>query len=61
MSNTTKPDSKPEVLNLKCPCGVLLTASGEDALVEQANQHLKDKHPDMANKYTREQILFLAY
>jgi hypothetical protein len=46
---------------LQCPCGELLEGKDEDDLVEQALQHLRDKHRDLAGEYTREHILFIAY
>jgi len=47
--------------HLQCPCGELITAEDEDRLVELARRHLREAHPDRAEDYTREQILFLAY
>jgi len=46
-------------LILECPCGEVLTARDEDAIVAAANEHLLTRHPGMS--YTREQILFLTY
>jgi hypothetical protein len=46
---------------LRCPCGELLQAKDEDALVEKALEHLRAKHPHLEGAYSREQILFLAY
>ena len=46
---------------LQCPCGEFITADTEDELVEKALTHLRDKHPERAEEYTREQILFMAY
>ena len=46
---------------LDCPCGALIEAEDEDALVERVQAHLRDAHPDRADHYTREQILFMAY
>jgi hypothetical protein len=46
---------------LQCPCGEIIQAETEEALVVLANAHLEEKHPDLAGEYTREQILFLAY
>jgi predicted small metal-binding protein len=46
---------------LQCPCGELIQAEDEDELVERAKAHLKEKHPHLAEEYTREQILFMAY
>lgn len=46
---------------LACPCGQIIRGEDEDDLVEKAFEHLKDKHPDMADEYQREHILFMAY
>jgi hypothetical protein len=46
---------------LQCPCGEVIQGEDEDQLVERVNQHLTDKHPDLAGHYTRDQILFMAY
>lgn len=46
---------------LQCPCGEMIHAATEDELVDKANAHLAERHPDLAGQYTREQILFLAY
>ena len=45
---------------LVCPCGTPLTGDTEDELVEVAFAHLREQHPDMANDYEREHILFMA-
>lgn len=47
--------------HLQCPCGEMIEGKDEDDLVEKAEAHLADKHPDLAGHYTREQILFMAY
>ena len=46
---------------LQCPCGEIITADSDDELVLKVNSHLADKHPDLAGKYSREQILSMAY
>jgi predicted small metal-binding protein len=46
---------------LACPCGTLIRGDNEDDLVEKAFAHLREKHPDMADEYEREHILFMAY
>lgn len=51
----------PRPIRLRCPCGEVLVADSEDALVEYANAHLEKEHPHLAGEYTREQILALAY
>jgi hypothetical protein len=44
---------------LQCPCGEFFQAQDEDDLVEQAQRHLKERHPNL--EYDREDILFMAY
>jgi predicted small metal-binding protein len=46
---------------LDCPCGERIKGKDEDDLVEKAKQHLKDKHPHLADTYEREHILFMAH
>lgn len=48
-------------LRLHCPCGELLLGADEDALVHAAEDHLRSAHPSMADAYTREQILSMAF
>ena len=38
-----------------------LLIDDEDDLVEKAFAHLREKHPDLADEYQREHILFMAY
>jgi hypothetical protein len=45
---------------LQCPCGATLTALTEDEIVEVSFAHLREQHPDMADHYEREHILFMA-
>ena len=45
---------------LDCPCGARLTGETEDEIVEVSFAHLGEKHPDMADEYEREHILFMA-
>jgi hypothetical protein len=46
---------------LSCPCGEFIQGDDEDDLVDKAFAHLREKHPDMADEYEREHILFMAY
>ena len=46
---------------LQCPCGELITGEDEDDLVQKALQHLAHKHPELANTYGRDEILFMAF
>jgi hypothetical protein len=45
---------------LNCPCGEQLSATDDDGIVEAAQRHLRATHPDRADEYEREQILFMA-
>jgi predicted small metal-binding protein len=45
---------------LQCPCGESLKADTEDEIVDISFAHLREKHPDMADHYEREHILFMA-
>jgi hypothetical protein len=45
---------------LPCPCGESLTGDTEDDIVEVAFAHLGAKHPEMADGYEREHVLFMA-
>jgi hypothetical protein len=45
---------------LLCPCGTRLTGDSEDGIVEVAMAHLLEVHPDLAENYEREHILFMA-
>jgi hypothetical protein len=45
---------------LDCPCRERLRGDSEDEIVEVAFAHLAEKHPDMAESYEREHILFMA-
>ena len=44
-----------------CPCGENVEGENDDALVENVNEHIATKHPDMVGKYSREQILEMAH
>jgi predicted small metal-binding protein len=46
---------------LICPCGQMIKGKDEDDLVQKAQAHLRERHPDLANVYEREHILFIAY
>lgn len=48
------------VHRLTCPCGTGLSGDSEDQLVELAFTHLREQHPDMADEYEREHILFMS-
>jgi len=45
---------------LQCPCGAALSGETEDDIVEVSFAHLREEHPDLADDYEREHILFMA-
>jgi hypothetical protein len=45
---------------LDCPCGRTLTGLTEDEIVEVAFAHLREVHPEMADDYERDHVLFMA-
>ena len=55
-----EPEKEPDggKRNLMCPCGEHIQGTSEDDLVEKAQAHLAEKHPDM--QYERHHILFMA-
>jgi len=60
---TTSGDAPDEIkfhYVLQCPCGAALTGLTEDEIVEVSFAHLREKHPDLADDYEREHILFMA-
>lgn len=54
-------DADAPLLQMKCPCGLWIREIGEDALVDAARQHLREAHPEKAEAYTRDEILYFAY
>jgi hypothetical protein len=55
--------SEPEgnaMKTMTCPCGATLTGETDDEFVVSINEHMATAHPEMAGKYTREQILSRA-
>ena len=45
---------------MTCPCGATLSGETDDEFVAAVNAHMGDAHPEMAGKYTDEQILSRA-
>ena len=45
---------------LRCPCGTNLSGATEDEIVDVSFAHLREQHPDMADEYEREHVLFMA-
>ena len=46
---------------IHCPCGEVVEAETDDDLVQQVEQHIRDKHPEMAGQYSGEQILSMPH
>jgi predicted small metal-binding protein len=51
----------PAKRNLVCPCGKFIQGKDEDDLVVKALEHLREEHPELADSYSREDILLIAY
>jgi hypothetical protein len=59
MSDAESPERQYQWV-LTCPCGERLTGDSEDEIVDVSFAHLAERHPDMADAYEREHILFMA-
>jgi predicted small metal-binding protein len=44
-----------------CECGTDVQGETDDELVAAVEGHVKDRHPEMADQMTREQILGMAH
>jgi predicted small metal-binding protein len=45
---------------INCDCGYVSRGETEDELVQEANQHIDDVHPEMAGKVSRDDLLAMA-
>ena len=45
---------------IECPCGETVRGNDDDELVANAEAHIRDKHPDMVGKMSRDQLLGMA-
>jgi predicted small metal-binding protein len=45
---------------INCECGQEVRAETDDELVERVEEHVRDAHPDLAGKMSREDILAMA-
>ncbi|MET0511586.1 MAG: DUF1059 domain-containing protein [Thermoleophilaceae bacterium] len=45
---------------INCVCGHVVEAEDDDALWEDAQEHLRTDHPDLVGKVSREDILAQA-
>ncbi|HKP90240.1 MAG TPA: DUF1059 domain-containing protein [Thermoleophilaceae bacterium] len=45
---------------LRCECGVTVRGETDDEVVERAEEHIRQNHPDVADDVTREQLLSMS-
>jgi predicted small metal-binding protein len=45
---------------ISCDCGYVSRGETEDELVQEANRHMEEVHPEMAGKVSREDLLAMA-
>jgi predicted small metal-binding protein len=45
---------------INCECGYVVRAENEDDVVANAEAHVRDEHPDMVGKVSREDFLAMA-
>ena len=45
---------------IDCVCGYVIKAESDDELWQKAQDHMRDDHPDLVGKLTREDILAQA-
>jgi hypothetical protein len=52
---------KQKKTRLHCPCGEFLQADTTEGLVSLARAHLEEVHPQLADKYSDADIIWLAH
>ncbi len=45
---------------INCECGQVITGSTDDELVQRAEQHVNENHPELVGKLSREDLLGMA-
>jgi predicted small metal-binding protein len=45
---------------IDCECGETVRGETDDELVANAEEHIRDKHPEMVGSMSREQLLGMA-
>jgi predicted small metal-binding protein len=45
---------------INCECGYVVRGESDDELVAKAENHIRESHPDMVGKLSREDILGMA-
>jgi predicted small metal-binding protein len=46
---------------INCDCGHVSRGETEDELVQEANRHMEEVHPDIAGKVSRDDLLAMAH
>ncbi len=47
-------------LTMTCECGEVARAETEDELIATVERHVAEQHPDLAGKFSRDDILAMA-
>jgi predicted small metal-binding protein len=45
---------------INCDCGFVSRGETEDELVRETNRHIREVHPELAGKVSREDLLAMA-
>ena len=45
---------------INCECGQVITGDTDDELVQKAEQHVNENHPDLVGKLSRDDFLGMA-
>jgi predicted small metal-binding protein len=45
---------------ISCDCGYVSRGENEDELVDAANRHIEEVHPEMVGKVSRDDLLAMA-
>ena len=45
---------------INCECGYVVRGETDDELLEKAEAHIRDAHPDMIGKVSRDDLLGMA-
>jgi predicted small metal-binding protein len=45
---------------INCECGYTVRGDSDDEFVANAEEHMRDRHPEMAGQVSRDQLLAMA-
>ena len=45
---------------INCECGYTVRGADDDELIANAEEHIRDRHPDLVGQMSREQLLGMA-